>query len=292
MRQDSALQPHPHIGILLMLGGMLMFSANDVLGKQMMSSFSAGQVMLMRSLSALLVLAPFLLRGGVRRIVQVQHRRLLAVRAALMAFEGISFYFAVGFLPLADVVTFWLAAPIYVAAMASLFLGEKVGLASWAAIVVGFAGVVVALNPSAQSLTPAALLALAGSSCFSVSMVLSRKLRGTPDTVMIFWQLVGAVVGSVLWIGLVPGSWHPMDAAALAALCLLGVVAMAANIMVNRAFKHAEASVVMPFQYSLLIWAILFGMIFFADMPRAAMLAGAALIIAAGLFIATRRPAR
>ena len=83
-----------------------------------------------------------------------------------------------------------------------------------------------------------------------------------------------------------------MDAAALAALCLLGVVAMAANIMVNRAFKHAEASVVMPFQYSLLIWAILFGMIFFADMPRAAMLAGAALIIAAGLFIATRGPAR
>lgn len=288
MRLGSGLRPHPRIGILLMLGGMLMFSANDVLGKQLMSTFSAGQVMLMRSLSALLILLPFLLRSGLRRIVTVEYPGLLATRAALMAFEGISFYFAVGFLPLADVVTFWLAAPIYVAAMASLFLGEKVGLFSWAAIMTGFVGVVIALNPSAQSLTPAALLALAGSACFSVSMVLSRKLRSTPDTVMIFWQTVGAVLGSLIWIGFVPDSWQPMDVMSLAALCFLGVVAMVAHIMVNRSFKHANASVVMPFQYSLLIWAILFGVIFFGDMPRPAMLAGAALIVAAGLFIAVR----
>ncbi len=286
------LQQSARIGILLMLAGMFMFSLNDVMGKWLMGSYSVAQLMAIRSLSALVVLTPFLLRDGLGQLWRVNHPALQSLRAGLLAVEGLGFYAAVAYLPLADVVTYWLAAPIYVAALAPLVLGERVSRRVWAAIGLGFVGVVIALAPSQASLTPAAGIALLGSAAFAGAMLLGRKLRGTPDTVLVAWQIVGALVTSGAIIALTPGAWvatpPPRD---LAALCLLGVVAMAAHILVNRSFKHAEAAVVMPYQYSLLIWAILFGALFFADTPRSAMLLGAGLIVSAGLIIARRNRA-
>lgn len=268
-----------------MLAGMLMFSLNDVMGKWLMGSYSVAQLMAVRSLSALVVLTPFLLRGGVARAWQADHPALQALRAGLLAVEGFGFYAAVAYLPLADVVTFWLAAPVYVAALAPLVLDERVPAPVWAAIALGFAGVVLALEPSRDSLTPAAGIALLGSAAFAGAMLLGRRLRGTPDTVMVGWQIVGALVASGAMLAFDPEAWRPTPPRDLAALCLLGVVAMLAHILVNRAFKHAEAAVVMPYQYSLLIWAILFGALFFDDTPRPAMLLGAGLIVASGLII-------
>lgn len=272
-------------GIGLMLAGMLMFSLNDVMGKWLMGSYSVAQLMAVRSLSALVVLTPFVLRDA-GRMWRVERPALQALRAGLLAVEGIGFYAAVAYLPLADVVTYWLAAPIYVAALAPLVLGEKVPAAVWAAIGLGFVGVVLALEPSRDSLTPEAGIALLGSTAFSGAMLLGRKLRGTPDTVMVGWQIVGALIASGAILAFGAEVWQPTPPRELAALCLLGVVAMGAHMLVNRSFKHGEAAVVMPYQYSLLIWAIVFGAVFFADMPRPAMLLGAALIVVSGLFIA------
>lgn len=277
-------------GIALMLLGMLIFSLNDVMGKWLMASYPAGQLMLIRSLSALAVLAPFLWRDGLSRLWRAERPGLQALRSALLAVEGIGFYAAVAYLPLADVVTYWLAAPIYVAALAPLVLGERVSPATWGAIGLGFAGVLVAMAPSGASLTPAAGIALAGSAAFAGAMLLGRKLRGTPDAVMVAWQIFGALIASALLMAVQGDGWQPTPPGKLAALCLLGVVAMVAHILVNRSFKHAEAAVVMPFQYSLLVWAILFGALFFADWPRPAMLLGAGLIVVSGLVIARLRP--
>lgn len=279
------LQGNARVGIGLMLAGMLMFSLNDVMGKWLMGSYSVAQLMAVRSLSALVVLTPFVLRDA-GRMWRVERPALQALRAGLLAVEGIGFYAAVAYLPLADVVTYWLAAPIYVAALAPLVLGERVPAAVWAAIGLGFVGVVLALEPSRDSLTPEAGIALLGSTAFSGAMLLGRKLRGTPDTVMVGWQIVGALIASGAILAFGAEVWQPTPPRDLAALCLLGVVAMGAHMLVNRSFKHAEAAVVMPYQYSLLIWAIVFGAVFFADMPRPAMLLGAALIVVSGLFIA------
>lgn len=279
------LQGNARAGIGLMLAGMLMFSLNDVMGKWLMGSYSVAHLMAVRSLSALVVLTPFVLRDA-GRMWRVERPALQALRAGLLAVEGIGFYAAVAYLPLADVVTYWLAAPIYVAALAPLVLGEKVPAAVWAAIGLGFVGVVLALEPSRDSLTPEAGIALLGSTAFSGAMLLGRKLRGTPDTVMVGWQIVGALIASGAILAFGAEVWQPTPPRDLAALCLLGVVAMGAHMLVNRSFKHAEAAVVMPYQYSLLIWAIVFGAVFFADMPRPAMLLGAALIVVSGLFIA------
>jgi drug/metabolite transporter (DMT)-like permease len=277
-------------GILVMLAGMLMFSLNDVLGKWLVSSYSAAQVMLVRSLSALVVLLPFLLASNPAQVIRVERPGLQALRSGLLAVEGIGFYFAVKYLPLADVVTYWLAAPVYVAALSPLLLGERVGGRAWIAVLIGFAGVLVALQPSAESLTPEALIALAGSAAYAFAMILGRKLRGTPDRVLVFWQIIGAALVSLPGVLFLEGGWTPPGARDLAFLAALGIVAMLAHMLVNRSFKLAPAAVVMPFMYSMLVWAVIFGALVFDDQPQPAMLAGAVLIVAAGLMLA-RRPA-
>jgi drug/metabolite transporter (DMT)-like permease len=190
---------------------------------------------------------------------------------------------------LADVMTFYLAGPIYVTAMSPLLLGERIGWRRWAAVAVGFVGVIVALNPTAASLTPAALVAIAGSLAFASSMICTRLVRGTQDIVLITWQTAGALIfGAVA----APAAWVALTWRDSALLILLGVVATFAHFCINRALKLAPASVVVPYQYTTIVWAVLLGYIFFGDVPSWHMLAGAATIIAAGIYIFFREQVR
>jgi drug/metabolite transporter (DMT)-like permease len=270
------------LAIAIMLAGILLFSVNDVMGKWLVSTYSVAQLLVIRSAAALLVLTPLLWRAGVRSLVRVERPGMQALRVILSSAEVYCFYFAVITLPLADVMTYWLAAPIYVAAMSPLLLGEQVGWRRWTAIVIGFGGVLIALQPSAQTLTAPALVSIAGSFCFAFMMLSGRALRGTPDTTLVFWQMVGA---GLLGLVIAPFQWVPPTGFDLSLLALLGVVAMVAHVCVNRSLKLADAATVAPFQYTLLFWGIVFGWLVFGDAPRMAMLVGAAVIIGAGLFI-------
>lgn len=270
------------IAIAVMLLAMLMFTLNDVMGKWLVATYSVGQVLLIRSAAAMIVLSPFLWRDGLKPLFAVERPGMQALRVLLSSAEVYCFYFAVITLPLADVMTYWLAAPIYVAAMSPFLLGERVGWRRWLAILIGFGGVVIALEPSAATLTAPALISIVGSFCFAFMMLSGRALRGTPDTTLVFWQIVGAGLFGVVTA---PFGWVTPTAFDLALLGLLGVVAMVAHMLVNRALKLADAAVVAPFQYTLLFWAVIFGFIVFGDIPRPAMLVGAAVIVAAGLFI-------
>ncbi|WP_234187841.1 DMT family transporter [Shinella sp. NM-101] len=273
------------LGVLLMLLGMVMFSLNDVLGKWLVATYSVGQLMLIRSLAALVVLSPFFWRVGWRRLVDVDRPRLHLLRAALFAVEACGFYFAVAYMPLADAMTYWLAAPIYVAALSPLMLGEKVGWRRWTAIVIGFVGVIIALSPSKDTFTLPALIALAGSLAFGLAMVLGRSLRAAPDTTLVFWQIAGAAVVAGIWCLADPAGWAPLRPLDFGLLSLLGIVAMGAHMLVNRSLKLADAATVVPLQYTMLLWAVVFGWFFFGDVPRSAMLVGAGFIVASGLFI-------
>ncbi|WP_271895142.1 DMT family transporter [Candidatus Phyllobacterium onerii] len=269
-------------GVLLMLLGMLMFSLNDVMGKWLVSTYSVGQVVFIRSIAALIVLAPFLWFNGPAKIVQVERPWLQVVRVVLSTAEVFAFYFAVVYLPLADVMTYWLAAPIYVAAISPFVLKEPVGWRRWTAIIVGFVGVVIALEPSSQALTPQAIISILGSMFFAFMLLLGRSLRGTPDTTLVFWQIVGAGLAGLVAVSF---EWTPVSLRDLVLLALLGVVAMLAHVLVNRALKVADAATVAPLQYTMLFWAIVFGWLVFGDVPRVSMLVGSGFIIVSGLFI-------
>ncbi|ASY65541.1 Permeases of the drug/metabolite transporter (DMT) superfamily (plasmid) [Sinorhizobium sojae CCBAU 05684] len=278
----SAQPSTARTGVLIMLLGMLMFSLNDVMGKWLVATYSVGQVVLIRSIAAGVVLLPFLWLRGPKKLVAVERPGLQLARVVASTAEVFAFYFAVVTLPLADVMTYWLAAPIYVAAVSPLVLKEPVGWRRWTAIAIGFVGVIIALEPSSQALTLPALISILGSMFFAFMMVSGRSLRGTPDTTLAFWQIVGAAVAGLLWA---PFDWTPLKPLDTALLGLLGVVAMLAHVLVNRALKLADAATVAPLQYTLLFWAIVFGWLIFGDSPRLSMVLGAGLIVASGLFI-------
>lgn len=267
-------------GIAMMLLGILMFSLNDVMGKWLVATYTVGQVLLLRSAAALLVIAPFVVKQGIGRTLRPERPGLQALRVALGSCEVALFYWAVSYLPLADTMTLWLAAPVWAVVLAALLLGERVDAGRWLAVAAGFVGVVIALNPSGQSLSMPALIALVGSFSFAAMMITGRQLRGTPDVTLVAWQTLGALLMGVV---LLPFGWVTPSLADTALLGLLGIVAMIAHLCVTRSLKLAEASVVVPYQYTLIIWALVFGWLVFGDWPTPAMLLGAALIIAAGL---------
>jgi drug/metabolite transporter (DMT)-like permease len=265
-----------------MLAGITLFSVNDALGKWLLGTYSVGELLLIRSAAALILIAPFVRQAGMTAFTTVPMPGLQIVRVALSTLEVAMFFWAVSYLPLADTVTFYLAGPIYVTALSVVLLGEPVGWRRWTAVLIGFAGVVLALRPSAASFTLPALIALTGSIFFATSMITTRMLRETSNTVLVTGQ-----IGATLLFGAVtaPFAWVMPSAHDLALLSLFGVVSIMALACVNLSLKLAAASVVVPYQYTIIIWAIVLGYVVFGDVPDPLTLLGAAVIITAGLYI-------
>ena len=276
-------------GIGLMLAGTFLFSVNDALGKWLLADYSIGELLLVRSVAGLILLAPLIRQTGIAGFRSAPRPALQIVRVILSTVEVALFFLAVSQLPLADTKTFYLAGPIYVTALSVILLCEAVGWRRWAAVLVGFAGVVLALRPSGASFTLPVLIALAGSITFAFLMIVTRMLRETTDTVLVAGQIGGTFVFGALTA---PFSWVTPSPRDLVLLMLFGVLAMLALACINRSLKLAPASVVAPYQYTLIVWAIVLGYLVFGDVPDLAMLAGAAIIIAAGLFIFWREQVR
>src|ERR1700730_13748692 len=256
MNSSSApLKPSPGrplAGIGLMLASIAMFSVNDALGKWLLMDYSVAELLLIRSAAALVLLAPFIRKSGWVGFTPAPRPALQVARVVLSALEVAMFFWAVSYLPLADTVTFYLAGPIYVTALSVVLLGETVGWGGWSAVPGGFAGVVLALRPSAASFTLPALIALGGSLFFSVLMVTRRMLRATKDAVLV----AGPIVGTLLFgAALAPFGWVTPSWRDLLLLSLFGVLSIVALACVNRALKLAPASVVGPYQYTMISWA-------------------------------------
>jgi drug/metabolite transporter (DMT)-like permease len=276
-------------GIGLMLAATLMFSLNDVLGKWLVATYSVSQILLLRSCAAMAVLAPFVWRGGRELFASAPRPRLQALRILFSTLEVACFYLAVSYLPLADAMTFYLAAPIYVTAMSALMLGEHVGIRRWTAVLFGFLGVVVALNPSLASLGVGSLVAVIGSFFFALFLVITRQLSGTSNTVLVTTQIGGALAFGAVGA---PIGWTSLQPTDIPLFAILGTVSLGAFVLVNISLRLAPASVVVPFQYTLIVWALVFGYVFFGDVPQAHTVIGAVVIVASGLFIFLREQSK
>jgi drug/metabolite transporter (DMT)-like permease len=272
-----------------MLAGTFLFSVNDALGKWLLADYSVGELLLVRSAAGLILLAPLIRQTGVAGFRSAPRPRLQILRVLLSTIEVALFFFAVSQLPLADTKTFYLAGPIYVTALSVVLLGESVGWRRWTAVFVGFAGVILALRPSSASFTPPVLIALTGSVTFAFLMILTRTLRDTSDTVLVAGQIGGSFVFGALTA---PFGWVTPSPRDFVLLMLFGLLAMLALACVNRSLKLAPASVVAPYQYTLIVWAIVLGYLVFGDVPDLATLVGAGIIVAAGLFILWREQVR
>ncbi len=273
------------VGMSLYVVGLFFFAVNDALGKWLVVDYSVGQIMMLRAVGASMLLVPMLLRQrvGLRLDGQLW---LHAARIVCSIADTYSFYLSTRALPLADVMTFYLAAPLIIVALSAPLLGERVGIGGWAAVVVGFAGVMVALHPSGDALSPSALVALFGATMFALSITITRKLRGTHWLTLVTHQtigtgLFGAATCTIVWV-----TPSLVDAGLM---FLVGIVSSACFMCITKALALAPASLLAPLQYTSIIWAVLMGWMFWSDVPTPSILIGIAIIIGSGLSVFLRK---
>ena len=286
--------PNHNRGIMLMLLAMLMFTLNDAIGKWLVSTYPVGQLLAIRSFVALAILLPITLyKRDISHIFSIHQPGIQSFRLLLVIVECSCFYWSVKFLPLADVFMFYLASPLFLTVFAVIILHEHVGVRRWAALGIGFLGVIVIFPPSSAVLSLPALIALGGSITLALMLTLTRSLSSRTDglTLITLQTLAVGLAGLATFpfTHLIPNlAWVKPNFLDFSLLSLLGFVATLAHFMMNSAITIAPSSIVAPYQYTSIIWAIILGYLIWDDFPETQALIGASLIVGSGLFVLYR----
>ena len=273
-------------GLLVMGLGFLLFSAADTQAKLLTESFHPVQVVWFRQLGllsgvviALIMLGPSLFR--------THHPVLQIARGLLAVISATCFIFAVKFVPLAEAVAVSFVAPFLVTAMGALLLGERVGLRRWFAVTIGFVGTLIVIRPGMGVMHPAVLLVVVAASAFAARQVLSRRLASSDQTIT---TVAYTALASVLVLSFpLPLFWTTPQAELHWAL-LVGMAVFAAlgELMIIKSLEIAQAAVLAPVHYSLIIWGTFWGWLVFDQLPDRWTWIGAAIIVATGLYIIHR----
>lgn len=281
------MAPEPR-GILLMIAAIGTFVLMDTTAKYLSRWYPVPLIVWARYASNLLVLLAFLAASGQLGRLRSARLGLQLARGLLLALATLLFFTSLSVLPLADANAIAFVMPLFVAALAVPMLGERLELARLVAILVGLAGALVIVRPGSELFTPYALLPLGMAVCNALYQILTRKLAGIehPLTSLIW----GALVGAVLLSALAPFVWVRPQALSHGALILvIGVLASIGHFLLIRAYEYASASLLAPYTYSALIWAMLMGWLVFGDFPDGVSLAGMAIIVLSGLYLAARQ---
>lgn len=291
------------IGILYLCLGVFVFSLQDAIIKliSLTGDYPVTQAVAIRSVVAIPILLVIVAMGPGLRAIFTANAPWLLVRALVLFISYTTYYLAFPALPLADAVALYFTVPLFVTILAGPFLGERAGLAAWLAVLAGFVGVVVMLQPGAGVFEWAALLSLASAVMYAASMLMTRKLGvSEAASVMSFYQNCLVLVGALVITGIAEFT-GPMENAHPSIAFLLrgwetptwphlllmgacGLVAASGMVFLSQAYRVARASAVTSFEYTGILWAPLWGFLIFGEVPRLTTLIGAALIVGAGLF--------
>jgi drug/metabolite transporter (DMT)-like permease len=295
------------LGIAALCAGALVFSLQDSVVKAVSGEHAVTLVILIRTIVAFPILVIMVvLAGGIRQL-DTPHWPILCVRGAILLCAYTTYFMAFPALPLAEAIALYFVVPLVVTVMSGPLLGEEVGPKAWGAVVLGLIGVIVVLVGMGLSwesgkvlFEPAALLSLISAITYAYSMILARKLgEAVPATVMTFYQnavyllgaLLIAVVVSVLGIE-PPGhpsldflvrAWGVPSLRDIGLMSICGVIAAFGSTLLSQAYRMGQANIVTPFEYTGMIWAVVFGYLFFGEVPKWTTLAGMALIALAGV---------
>ncbi|MEM9496662.1 MAG: DMT family transporter [Pseudomonadota bacterium] len=289
-------------GIICVEAGMVFFVAQDAMMKSLLDSYPVWLLIFVRSLVALAVLGPLILWLGAPHRLFSPLWPLHFLRGLLFAIGFSLFYAAFPFMGLAEVTTIFFSAPLITALMAALWLKERIGPHRIGALITGFIGVLIAINPTASSFTAVSVLPLACAVFYSASQVLARQIgeRDSSLTVglntLFFSGLVimplGWAVNAVLpQVADYPHlALHIPDAVWPDAprLVLIGLIGMCGYVLISRAYQVADASLVAPFDYTYLPLALVLGYLLWNEVPPATTLVGMALIVGSGLYLGYR----
>jgi drug/metabolite transporter (DMT)-like permease len=298
-----ASQPRDRLaGALLLCAGTTIFSLQDVAIKWVSGRYPVSEILAVRGLVAsVLLLALVRFDGG---LVGIRTRRLgrQLVRAGLLLVSYTAYYLAIAAIPLAEAVSLYYSAPLFIVLLSGPLLGERVGPARWLAVLLGFAGVVVVLRPGSGVMEPAALLSVASAVFYGAAALMARRLGRTERaSVMAFYQNV-VFLAAALVMGLLAGgggfagaehaslqfllrAWAMPPPVDLLLIASTGIVGALGSWLLTFAYRIAEANIVAPFEYTAIVWAVIWGWLVWSEIPGIAMIAGIALVIAAGLIV-------
>ena len=274
-----------------MLAAMTFFVFGDTVLKLAASAYPPGQIMAVRGAFAVLITLAFIAATGQLRQLHRVFSRLVMLRAVLEA--GIAFLFitSVAVLPLANITAILQATPIILTFMTVVLGIEQVGWRRWSAILCGFAGVLLVVKPSPAAFDIYALFALASAALVAARDLVTRSI-GTyvPSSVITFSTTLAVAVAGV-FVGIAEG-WQPVGASEAALLFTAAVLVTLGNATIVMAFRGTDVSVVSPFRYSNVPFAIVLGFLVFGDLPDVIAFAGIALIIVSGIYTLHREQVR
>lgn len=268
-------------GILLLLTAILCFSVMDALGKHLSQSYHPIQVVWARFMVNFAIVA--LILGPRLRSTFATGRPVVQLFRGLMQLTSILLFFtALQFIGLAEASAIMDINPVLITLGAALFLGESIGIRRALGITAALCGAMIIIRPGAGVFQPAALLPLLGAFSYAAGALLTRVARSDSTATSVLWS---AVVGSALSSLAVPFFWQPIAMGDLWAFVLLGFFGTVAQALLIRAFALAEAAAIAPFGYTGLIWAGLWGWLFWGNLPDLWTVIGALIIVGAGLYV-------
>jgi drug/metabolite transporter (DMT)-like permease len=269
--------------ILAMCCAMALFVANDTLVKIAAVHWPAHQIMFLRGLAALGVTFSLVVVMREMGGLPFLKRPLVALRCAIEGFVAFTFITALAFMPIADITAILLLSPLLITTAAALFFGEQVRWRRWMAVIVGFVGMLLVVQPGGNTLGWPALLALASTFGVAARDLLTRRLPAeVPSTVVAFGTtLATALTGGCVWL-FNPGA--PLSAEPLLACAGAAVLVALGNLAIVFAFRRVETSLVSPYRYTVIVWAVLSGYFVFGNVPTILSWVGIGLIVASGLY--------
>lgn len=274
-------------GIACALTGLFGMSAMDACAKLLGANYAISQVILARNAIGILAILVFLTTRGAG-LTPLRPRRfdLLLLRTILGLGAAFLFFTSLRFLPLADAFAIAFAAPMFITALSVPLLGEHVGVRRWTAVTSGFVGVLVVMQPGTASFRPGALLPLGAALCYAIAMLIGRKMtREMTTSAIMFWPSLGAALATLV---LMPSQWQTPSLSDLGLFVFMGVIGTVGMSLITQGYRHAPAAVIAPFDYSALLWAVIFGWVIWQDVPGPNVWIGSAILIASGLYILHR----
>lgn len=275
--------------ILAMLAAMAMFSCMDALLKALAGTYPPLQVTALRGLTALPLVCLYIVWRGETRAVMGRHLRwrLHLLRGVFSVTMMAMFTFGLKTLGLAEAYTLAFVAPMVLAALSVPILKEVVLPRQWIAITVGLIGVVVAMRPQPGALVSVGSMAvLLAAVCYATSNVLGRLISRTePSASLVLWTTVSMALGGT---ALGAAEWVDIQRGHAAILLGLAITGFLGQLAISEAFRHGQAAVIAPFEYSGLAWAVVLDWIFWHTTPQTHTLLGGAIIIASGIYLIRR----
>ena len=283
-------EANPLHGVLLAAFGFFLFASSDAIIKTLTRTYSIFQIIPMQVAFACIPLAIMLARGGGVVGLRPVHPKLVALRGFLSGIGTVFGYYAVSTLPLADVYAIAFGVPIVVTILSIPVLGEQVGVYRWSAVLVGFLGIMVMVRPGSTELSLGHLAAVAAMLNGAVITLILRKIAGTEHST----ALVTSVVLGLFIVSL-PGAvlaFRTPELSHVALFAASGLMMGTAQFVMLQAFRRAPAVSVAPMQYTMMVWALLYGVVIFGDSLRFNLLLGAAIVMGSSLYIMHRERVR